>query len=393
MNTWRKLTLTVVAATVYFLLATGMATSAPAPLPTPQYPHFTDDLQLQGLQATLDQSLAYLRSVPASTCYNLAGTSLPVQRLIESILFFQKLLEAAPTPEQLNQQIQNAYSVYRLDNRPSGKTRRMLITGYYQPIFKGSLERKPPYIHPLYGVPGDLAICKSGGKKPTIGRMQDGGIVPFWTRKEIETGNLLRGQEIGWLQDPFDAFTLHVQGSGMLQLTDGTVLGVHYAQSNGREYRSIGKYLVDTGRMQLAEVNMDSLRKYLVDHPEEREMILHQNDSFIFFHLSQPGPAIGSLGRPLTAGRSIATDQLWYPPGALVFLDSRRPVMADGQVVEWKKMQRFVSVQDTGSALTGPGRVDVFWGSGEPAGKEAGRMKEDGNVFLLVLQQNRHLEP
>jgi len=387
-----KQTLTVIAATVYLLLAAGTAASALAPLPASQYPYFADDLQLQGLQAALEQSLAYLRSVPAATCYNVAGSSLPAQRLIESVLFFQKLLEAAPTAEQLNQQIQNAYSVYRLDNRPSGKTRRMLITGYYQPIFKGSLERKPPYLHPLYGVPNDLAVRRSGGKKPTIGRMQDGGIVPFWTRKELETGDLLRGQELGWLQDPFDAFVLHVQGSGVLQLPDGTVRGVHYAQSNGREYRSIGKYLVETGRMQLAEVNMDSLRQYLVDHPEEREMILHQNDSFIFFHWSQPGPAIGSLGRPLTAGRSIATDQQWYPPGALVFLDSRRPVMADGQVVEWKKMQRFVSVQDTGSALTGPGRVDVFWGSGEAAGTEAGRMKEEGNVFLLVLNQNTRLE-
>lgn len=392
MNPWIKKALAVVAVNVCLLLAVGTAASAPTLLPASQYPYFKDDLQLHGLQAALDQSLAYLRSVPASTCYNVAGTSLPAQRLIESVLFFQKLLAAAPTPKQLNQQIQNAYSVYRLDNRSSGKTRRMLITGYYQPIFKGSLERKPPYLHPLYGVPNDLAIGKSGGKKPTIGRMQDGGIVPFWTRKEIETDNLLRGQELGWLQDPFDAFVLHVQGSGILQLPDGTVRGVHYAQSNGREYRSIGKYLVDSGRMQLADVNMDSLRQYLVDHPEEREMILHQNDSFIFFHWSRPGPAIGSLGRPLTAGRSIAADQQWYPPGALVFLDSRRPVMADGQVVAWEKMQRFVSVQDTGSALTGPGRVDVFWGSGESAGTEAGRMKEDGSVYLLVLNPNTHLE-
>jgi membrane-bound lytic murein transglycosylase A len=370
-----------------------MATSALTPLPPSQFPYFHDDSQLQEFKATLDQSLTFLRSVPASTCYTVAGAPVLVGRLIDSALYFQKLLQTAPTPEQLNQQIQRAYTVYRLDPDQGQKSRRMLITGYYQPVFSGSLDRHPPYLYPLYGIPKTLTVRNSSANKKNIGRLSHGKMVPFWTRKEIETDNLLQGQEMVWLKDPFDAFVLHVQGSGTLHLTDGTVRGIHYAQGNGRQYRSIGKYLVDTGRMQLADVTMDSLRQYIADHPEERERILHQNDSFIFFHWSQPGPAIGNLGQALTAGRSIAADQQWYPPGALVFLDSRRPVMANGQVVEWKKMQRFVSVQDTGSALTGPGRIDVFWGSGEQAGMEAGQMKEDGNVYLLVLNQDARLEP
>ncbi len=212
-------------------------------------------------------------------------------------------------------------------------------------------------------------------------------MLPFWTRREIESDNVLQGQELVWLKDPFDVFVLHIQGSGILQLTDGTVCGVHYAQSNGRAYRSIGKYMVDSGRMNLADVNMDSIRLYLSSHPEERDFILHKNDAFIFFNWSKAGPAIGNLGQELTAGRSIAADQQWYPPGALVFLNSRKPKVKNGKVIDWERLRRFASVQDTGTALIGPNRVDVFWGTGAEAGLEAGRMKEDGKVYLLMLKE------
>lgn len=392
MNRWKHTTLAVISVVIFLLLA-PVAFPSLVPLQVSQYPSFHDDLQLQELKSTLDHSLNFLRTVPASTCYTLAGVSVPVQRLIDSALFFQNLLQTSLTTEQLNQEIQRSYTVYRIDGGQGATARRMLITGYYQPLFAGSLKRHSPYLYPLYTVPKTLKVQDVGSKKKNIGRLQGGRILPFWSRKEIERHNLLKGQELVWLKDPFDVFVLHVQGSGVIQLTDGTERGVHYAQSNGREYRSVGKYLVDTGRMQLADVTMDSIRQYLVDHPEERDLILHHNDSFIFFHWSKVGPVIGSLGQELTAGRSIAADQQWYPPGALAFIDSRRPVMANGQVVDWKRLQRFVSVQDTGSALTGPGRADVFWGSGEQAGMEAGQMKEDGSVYLLLLNEGVRLEP
>ncbi len=387
MNIWNNVPLAAICAMVFLLSIADVASSSLVPLQVSQYPAFHDDLRLQDLKTTLDHSLNFLRTVPASTCYKVAGFSVPVQRLIDSALFFQKILQSSPSPEQLNQQIQRFYTVYRIDRGQSPLARRMLITGYYQPIFTGSLERRPPYLYPLYAVPQTLKVQASDSSKKNIGRVQGGRLLPFWTRKEIERHNLLQGQELVWLQDPFDAFVLHVQGSGVIQLADGSERGVHYAQSNGRPYTSVGKYLVDSGRMHLADVTMDSIRQYLVDHAEERDHILHQNDSFIFFHWSQAGSVIGNLGQELTAGRSIAADQQWYPPGSLAFVDSRRPVMAHGQVVEWKPLQRFASVQDTGSALTGPGRVDIFWGSGEQAGMEAGQMKEDGSVYLLLLNE------
>lgn len=392
MNIWKQVPAAAIRAMVCLLVLAEVAASALVPLPVSQYPAFHDDLQLQDLKNTLDQSLAFLHTVPASTCYAVAGAAVPVQRLIDSALFFQKILQASPSPEQLNQQIQRSYTVYRLDGGQSARGRRMLITGYYQPLFTGSLERRPPYLYPLYAVPKTLKVQPTDSTKKNIGRMQGGQLIPFWTRKEIEHHNLLQGQELVWLQDPFDVFVLHVQGSGVIQLADGTQRGVHYAQSNGRPYTSVGKYLVDSGRMQLADVTLDSIRQYLADHPEERDLILHQNDSFIFFHWSTAGPVIGNLGQQLTAGRSIAADQQWYPPGALAFVDSRRPVPGNGQMTDWQPLQRFVSVQDTGSALTGPGRIDIFWGSGEQAGMEAGQMKEDGRVYLLLLNEGVSLE-
>lgn len=387
MNRWKKWTLASTGAAFVFMLTTGGVASAPVVLRPSQYPAFQDDLQFQGLETALDQSLKFLRTVPASTRYVVAGTSFPAQRLVDSALYLQHLLQSHPTFEQLNRQIQRSYTVFRIDGNPGPKSRRMLITGYYQPHFAGSRERHSPYLYPLYALPENLVVRDADHNKKIIGRLQDGRLVPFWTRREIESRNLLQGQELAWLRDPFDVFVLHVQGSGVIQLTDGTSRGVHYAQSNGRAYTSIGKYLVDSGRMRLADVTMDSIRHYLEEHPEERETILHQNDAFIFFHWSKAGPVIGNLGQELTPGRSIAADQQCYPPGALAFVDSRRPVTANGQVVGWKRMQRFVSIQDTGSALTGPGRVDVFWGSGSQAGMEAGQMKEDGNVYLLVLNK------
>jgi len=353
----------------------------------PESLFFEDDLQLHQLQSALTRSLSALRTVPPTTRYSIAGQMVPVQRLIDSALHLQRFIQSRPSEKALHHEIQRAYEAIEINRVAGAAPKRMLITGYFQPIFPGSLSRQPPYIHPLYRMPDDLLVRHKNGRKQVLGRREQGTIVPYWTRRDIEQRNLLQGQELVWLKDPFDAFVLHIQGSGIIRLPDGSQRGVHYAVNNGRDYRSIGKFLVNTGRMQLAEVSMDSIRRYIDQHPGERELILHHNDSFIFFHWSPPGPAIGNLGRELTPGRSIAADQRWYPPGSLVFLDSRRPIMANGSVVEWKRMQRLVTVQDTGSALTGPGRIDIFWGTGDQAGEEAGQMKEEGTAHLLLLKE------
>ena len=374
-------------AAMLLCLPVNVTNGAVSSLSPDEYPVFTDDLALRDLESALNQSLLYLRTQPAGTRYVCSDRSIPAQRLIDSAVFLQQMLHAHPTPARLSEQVRTHFEVLRVDSAPSSSGLRLLVTGYYQPLFAGSLTRTPPFLYPIHAQPENLVVREGTRGAPVVGRMQAGQFKPYWTRKEIEEGELLKGQELVWLKDPFDVFVLHIQGSGHIRLTDGTVRALNYARSNGREYRSIGRLMVASGRMQLADVTMDSIRSYLEAHPEERDQILHHNQSYIFFKWGQPGPAIGNLGRELTPGRSIAVDQLWFPPGALLYLDSRKPLVAGGRMAGWERMQRFVTVQDTGSGLKGPGRVDVFLGAGDAAGIMAGQMKEDGALYLLLLKE------
>lgn len=371
------------------ILASFAAQAKPSPLPSAEYPYFADDLDMAGLAKSLEHSLAYLQKMPADTSYRFGKTTISSQRLILSLAFFQQLLRQKPTIHELNRKIREAYVVYRIKDLLPKPGQRMLITAYYHPVFEASMEPNPPFLYPLYEPPADLVTQKDAQGKKKIGRMEKGRLLPFWTRREIDTHGKLRGKELVWLQDPFDAFIVHIQGSAMVRLADGTLRGLSFAQRNGHPYTSIGKYLVDTGRMRLEDVNMDSMRSYLADRPEERDTILHQNASYIFFRWSPAALVTGSLGRELTPGRSLAADRSWYPPGALLFVDTRRPVMKDGELRHWQPLRRFMTVQDVGAAIIGPGRLDIFWGLGEQAGREAGRMKEDGEAYLLLLKPSK----
>jgi len=188
-----------------------------------------------------------------------------------------------------------------------------------------------------------------------------------------------------------DCFTLQVQGSGRIRLPDGKIRRVHFAAKNGRPYRSIGRLLVNEGRMDLKAVTMPSIRAYLADHPKEIARVLRYNDSFIFFRWGGAAktPA-GNLGEPLTAGRSVALDQSRYPAGALGYLSSEKPrVDANGQVTEWVPMARFVLNQDSGSAIKGANRLDMFWGGDSYAEIAAGNMKHPGKLYFLIKKQQR----
>nr|WP_321465293.1 MltA domain-containing protein [uncultured Desulfobulbus sp.] len=347
-------------------------------------PPIIDDLDRRSLVRALSHSLAYLETRPAQTRVNCGPNVIPVTRLIATARHLRSLAASNLDKTAFQHRLSRDFLLYSPFAEATG---RLLLTGYYQPVFHGRLRRSPPYVYPLYRVPADLVVQKSGGQKPRIGRIEGDRLQPYWTRQEIERNNPLEGGELVWLRDPFDAFSLHVQGSGILEFPDGSRRGVHYAQSNGQPYTSVGRYLVQTGRMQLADVTMTSIRAYLEAHPEEVELILHQNDAFIFFDWSPPGPAVGNLNQPLTAGRSVAADQSVYPPGAVVWVQSRRPVMDSGALDRWTPLQRLLTVQDTGSAIRGVGRLDIFWGTGDQAGLEAGEMKEGGEVAILLLKE------
>jgi membrane-bound lytic murein transglycosylase A len=371
-----------------FLCFSGCGKKSLQPLATTKYPLFRDDHAYTGLDRAMEQSLIYLRKRPPSTHLGIGNHNYSINHLIRSIEFFRILIAKHPSANLLNRQISTYFDVFQASGTEGyNPKRRMLVTGYYQPLFEGSPVRKAPFLYPLYGIPSDLVLrrnSKSGTKQ--IGRLEGSHFRQYWTRAEIETGTSAGGNELVYLRDPMDAFLLHIQGSGLIRMTDGTIKGIHYAMKNGRQYKSIGKYMVKTGRMNLEEASIATIRNYLAAHPEEMKEILHHNESFIFFEWTSTHGAIGNLGRELTAGRSIAVDQRCFPAGSLAFLRSRKPVQ-NGDVINWVPLERFVLAQDTGSAIRGPGRVDLFWGSGQKAGLAAGRMKEDGALYFLLLKE------
>ena len=352
-------------------------------------PDFIDDLDRASLSRSVDKSLAYLRRLPRDRQLNLGEHTVSAGRLVASLLVFRRLLATVKNNRALGLHISRYFDVYQAGGTGQyNPGRTMLVTGYYQPLFEGSLTRKPGYTYPLYEIPSNLVVRHVPGGKQQVGRLENGTFRPYWSRGEIEKQAIASGHELVWLRDPLDVFILHIQGSGLIRLEDGTIRGIHFALKNGHPYRSIGKYMVETGKLKLEEASLDTIRGYLTAHPEERDEILHHNPSYIFFAWTDTHGAIGSLGEELTAGRSIAVDQSIFPAGALAFLRSRQPVIKDGRVVNWKPLHRFVLVQDKGSAIKGPGRVDLFWGDGREAGLAAGRMKQGGSLYFLLLKDN-----
>jgi len=353
-------------------------------------PVFRDDLTYARLDQAIEQSVTALKNRPASTPLGIAGTNYTVAHLIRSLRFFQALIAKTPSPQALNQEIQASFDLYQASGLKKSRQRgTMLVTGYYQPVFSGRLHPTAIYRYPLYEIPANLVLRVdpvSGEKQ--IGRLEGSRFLPYWSRAEIENGKKAAGAELVYLKDPMDAFILHVQGSGLIRLANGSVRGIHYAIKNGRRYSSIGKYMVESGRIPLATASMKTIRAYLQKHPQEITTILQQNESFIFFKWTTGHDAIGNLGRPLTPGRSIAVDQSSFPSGALAFLSSRKPIISNGGISSWQPFRRFVLLQDSGSAIRGPGRVDLYWGTGEKAGQVAGAMKEKGSLYILLLKKD-----
>jgi membrane-bound lytic murein transglycosylase A len=222
-----------------------------------------------------------------------------------------------------------------------------------------------------------------------FGRAKGEQFLPHYSRREIDEAGSLSGLglEIAWVEDPVDLFFLHIQGSGVIQLPDGNKLHVGYAGQNGRPYRSIGRMLIESGKVSREEMSMQRLRQYLNDHPQERNEIFAYNESYIFFRVNPEGP-LGSLDVPVTAGRSIATDGRLFPKGALALMQTEVPIIdGTGELTGWKPVARFVLNQDTGGAIRGPQRADYYFGTGDRAGGLAGYMNRPGRLFFLVFKQ------
>ena len=268
-----------------------------------------------------------------------------------------------------------------------------LFTGYFEPELRGSLTPGDGYDIALYRRPDDLVTVSLGRFREAMageriaGRVVNGALLPYPTRAEIEAGALV-GQllELVWVDSAVDAFFLHIQGSGRVRLKGGGARRVAYAASNGQPYLAIGRSLVERGTLAWEEVTMQSIRAWLEANPAEASAVMQENNSFVFFRwldgkTTELGP-IGAQGVPLLAGRSLAVDRKFLPLGAPLWLEAAAP---DGNPsLPDQMLRRLMVAQDTGSAIRGPVRGDVFWGTGRDAGEIAGRMKHRGRYWLLL---------
>jgi membrane-bound lytic murein transglycosylase A len=354
---------------------------------------FRDDMDRTSLEESLARSLEFLRRAPSDRVLSDRPRKITVREVRESLLTFRSLLHLWKRPELLAREIRSRFEVH---DAVEGEGRAdVLFTGYYQPVIEASLTETTSHKFPIYRRPTDLVEAEVVTLKPqpraekVVGRPVGDSLVPYYSRDEIDGADTLRGRgyEIAWAKDPVDLFFLHVQGSGVLRLEDGRSVYVGYAANNGRPYKSIGRFLAESGKIPAAKLSMQALRRYLVEHPEERKEIFAHNESYVFFRVVREGP-LGSLDVKLTAGRSIATDLSLFPKGALAFVSSRRPIVdAKGNLQGWRPFSRFVLNQDSGSAIRGPARADLFFGTGQEAGHAAGAMNVTGKLYFLLKKK------
>ena len=295
-----------------------------------------------------------------------------------------------PEQKELRKKIKEKFRVYRAAGRAGNS--KVLFTGYFEPIFNASLTPDERFKYPIYGKPGDLIRIDLSLFNPKykgeriMARIEGNNVLPFYSRKQIEEDAVLAGKtlELAWLEDPVDVAFLHIQGSGRLRLPGGHIIYVGYEASNGRPYKSIGKYLLDRGYMEREEMSMQGIREYLSRNPGIVDDVLNHNPSYVFFRALEKGP-LGNIGVPLTPSRSMALDSRIFPKGALCFISSKKPLVGDnGEIVKWTDFSRFVLNQDTGGAIRGAGRADIFWGCGQYSEIAAGHMKHDGELYILI---------
>lgn len=328
------------------------------------------------LQA-IDHSLDYLATdaaVMAYETYPLAGVT--HERVQRSLVRFRQLVATSHSAQQLQTAVGQEFDFYR--SVGSDGAGQVDFTGYFEPTYRASAVPTPDYRYPLYRRPLDL----------------DTWSMPHPTREQLEgidglqaDQGLLADLELVWLRDRLEAFLVQVQGSARLQLTDGSVMSVGYAGRTEYPYTSIGRALIEDGIVAEEDLSLPVLMDYFEQHPEALDTYLPRNDRFVFFKATGGAPPMGNLNVPVTAGRSIATDKTLMPPGALALIALDLPMLTAADTWESIPINRYVLDQDTGGAIQGPGRVDIFVGTGQAAGQQAGLINTSGQLYYLLLRQ------
>lgn len=355
------------------------------------YPDFSDDLNLAGLADGISRSLEYFQRIGPDRTFKFGSDTFSADHIRQSLALFRDFIQTRPSTDELQDFIRANYRVYQSAGRDDYG--EVLFTGYYEPHLQGSRYPSSKYTYPIYAKPEDLISIdlsqfaeRFAGEK-IVARIEENRVTPYYDREQIDSEGILgdRAEILAYVADPVDIFFLHIQGSGKIYLDDGRAINVHYHTANGRPYRSIGKLLIDDDKISREEMSMQKIREYLQAHPDELETVLNHNPSYIFFKIEDEGP-LGSINVKLTPGRSLALDYRLFPKGALVFAETRKPeVTGDGKIAAWGDCRRFMLHQDTGGAIRGAGRGDIFWGNGPYAEIAAGHLKHTGRLYFLVL--------
>lgn len=335
------------------------------------------------LLEAIDHSLTYLQTPEAAVDYteyllsDAHVNGITRDRVRRSLQRFRQLILTSQSASELQAAVRREFSFYQATGVDGEGT--VEFTGYFEPTYAASRVRTSIYRYPLYRAPADL----------------DQWSLPHPTRTELEgidglqgDNGPLRGLELVWLRDRLDAFLVQVQGSARLQLTDGSIMSIGYAGRTEYEYRSIGRMLIEDGIVPEAELTLPTLIHHFQQHPEDLNRYLPQNNRFVFFRETHGAPALGSLNVPVTAERSIATDKSLMPPGALAVILTDYPVIVEDHHIEMRPVSRYVLDQDTGGAIRGAGRADIFMGTGALAGDRAGLINTPGELFYLILNEN-----
>jgi len=373
-------------ASLLTLFLAGCSSTGLVHFSDPEDMRWSDDHTLASLEAAVEQSIIYFRKLPENAAFKYGKHSYSPGELIKSHQLFITLRRTYPNLQDFTQQISEKFHFFE-----SKAEKENLFTGYYEPILRGSPTPTAQLNTPIYPRPDNMVeinLSEFGDDLPSrklIGRIEGQQILPFYSRREIQGKRPLRGKlkPIAYVNE-IDLFFLQIQGSGIVEMSNGKIIRVGYHAHNGHPYRSIGAKLIRDDVMTLEEVSMQSIRDHLRKNPERVRSILYSNPSYVFFRLLD-GPPLGNINVPLTPGRSLAADHWLLPKGALAYLASEAPLF--GETEGTRPFTRFMLIQDTGGAIRGHGRGDIFFGQGPEAEWRAGHMKHTGRLFVMVAKK------
>jgi membrane-bound lytic murein transglycosylase A len=331
------------------------------------------------LEQAVQNTMSALATLDPAERVTIGDRTLTVRDLRETLSSFLDILDPSLDEKERAIRMGERFDLYEVP-------REVLFTGYYEPLLSGSLVPTDRFRYPLYRRPEELkekTFHPGGGNR---GREEI-----YFSRKEIDEEGALRGRglELVYLEDPVERFFLHVEGAGSIRLPDQRILQVQYDGCNNRPYRSIGKILIEEGKLASGDASLPGIKTYLNEHPADRDRILNLNERYVFFKITDRGSQ-GVLDMELTPYRSLATDPRFLPTGSLLFYVTRFPLFnPEGKLVDWREEAFFAVSQDIGEAIEGPLRADIYMGVGAEAAIRAGHMMSSGRIYVLLRKPDR----